>query len=139
MDTRVWMLAIAAGLFFGTWPFLMNRSGLNGYQSAAIFAGVAFLAVIPAALFFKNTGNLQAIHWDLAIFAGILGGAGLLCFNSMLSRAAPSEIGRMIIVMIILQTVVPAVYHVVTTGRATLKFAAGLVMAIAAVKLLSEK
>jgi len=36
-----------AGVFFGIWPLVMQRSGMQGSSSSMIFAGVAFLAVAP--------------------------------------------------------------------------------------------
>lgn len=43
--------AFLAGVFFGLWPLFMNRSGLTGNISAAVFTVGVFVIVSPFALY----------------------------------------------------------------------------------------
>jgi hypothetical protein len=121
-----------AGALFGAWPLIMNKSGLDGMSSAAVFTTVIALIVVPLALragFTTAGSNL----W-LAVAAGCAGAIGLLLFNDVLSKATPPTVSRLFIIMIIVQTAVPALYHVVMNGELTFKtglgFAAAAVTAI---------
>jgi hypothetical protein len=126
------MKAMVAGLFFGVWPLLMNRSGLSGSVSSAAFAGICFLGVLPFAL--KNgIPNLTGANWGMILAAGLLGALGVLQFNGMLAKATDQNVGMLFVVMIVVQTSIPALYHVAMTGltpRQALGFLAAFVAAI---------
>ena len=84
--------AILAGVLFSFWPLLMNRSGLTGNVSSAVFTLGAFIVVSPFALYeFRST--TPSIVWAMAIGACVFGGLGLLVFNGMLSKATPQAVG----------------------------------------------
>jgi len=127
--------SIVAGILFGIWPLFMNRSGLSGNLGTFIFAAVVLLCVFPFA-----AGSLQNIgraHWILAITAGIFGAFGLLLFNNVLSKATPQNVGVLIVLMIIVQTVVPAIYQaIISDGIPFSKIAGFVLAAVAAVLLL---
>lgn len=123
-----------AGILFGIWPLIMNRSGLSGNLGTFIFALVVLLCVFPFA-----AGSLQNIgkaHWIFAIPAGIVGAFGLLLFNSVLSKATPQNVGVLIVLMIIVQTIIPAIYQAIMSGGMPFTKIAGLVLAAAAFLLL---
>lgn len=136
MNTKVLLLMVLTGIVWGTWPMLMQRSGLGGNISSAVFAGVAFLCVVPFALR-QGVGQLAQTNWKLALVAGILGGIGLLMFNGGLAQTSANKVGTAVITMTLVQIAVPALYQVVMTGELSLKKVAGALTAIATVKLLS--
>lgn len=124
-----------AGVFFGIWPLVMQRSGLQGNASSMIFAGVAFLAVAPFAL----SGGLTSFRggsFQIAILSGVLGGVGLLFLNSMLSKVPIGKVGSMMAVMIMVQLIIPMLYQFVSTGEHSTKQIGGVIAAIAAILLL---
>jgi hypothetical protein len=126
--------SIIAGVLFGIWPLLMNRSGLSGNLSTFVFAAVVLLCVFPF-----SAGNLSAIgnaKWIWAIGAGIFGAFGLLSFNSVLSKAAPQTVGIFVVLMIIVQTIVPAVYQTIMNGGLPFSKIIGFVLAAVAAVLL---
>ena len=85
------------------------------------------LFVLPFAI-----GNMKSAfngtNWTLAIMAGILGATGTLLFNGMLSEAPLKKIGLLIVIMVIVETVVPAAYQAFNNG-VTVKQGIGFVLA----------
>lgn len=126
--------SIIAGILFGIWPLFMNRSGLSGNLATFIFAVVVLLCVFPFAA--GSLQNIGKVHWILVITAGIIGAFGLLLFNGVLSKATPQNVGVLIVLMIIVQTIVPAVYQAIMSGGLPFTKIAGLVLAAAAFLLL---
>lgn len=135
MSDTVWKVLVS-GVLFGAWPILMNRSGLSGNSSACVFMGLCALIVVPitlaAGITFKNA-NL----W-YAVAAALAGSFGVIAFNDALAEATPQSVGTLFIVMIIVQTAIPAIYHVVMNGEITLRTAAGFGTAMITAVLLTK-
>lgn len=134
--TKLHGLAIVAGLLFGAWPLLMNRSGLNGPLSAAAFAFFCFITVLPAALYSYNANVVAAASWKIALVAGLVAGLGLLMFSSILAKVTPQTVGTYFVIMILAQISVPAINHTLVTGEYSMKRLAGFGVAALAVFLL---
>jgi len=129
--------SVMAGLMFGIWPLLMQRSGLSGNVSSAIFAGVAFLIVVPFAI---HSGVIGAIKLAplpmLGLVAGIFGGIGLLFLNGMLAKVSVEQVGIMFVIMILVQLMVPVLYQFAITGDYSVQKIVGVIAAFVAVILL---
>ena len=122
--------SIIAGVLFGIWPLFMNRSGLAGNLATFVFASVVLICVFPFA-----AGNLSSIgnsYWLWAVTAGIFAAFGLLLFNNVLSNATPQSVGILVVLMILVQTIVPAVYQVIMNGEISMTKLAGFVLAVVA-------
>ena len=119
--------SVAAGILFGIWPLFMNRSGLTGNIGTFVFASVVIVCVFPFAV--GSFSGIENAHWIFAIAAGIFGALGLLAFNNMLANATPQNVGILIVLMIVVQTVVPAVYQAIMNGGLPLVKIIGLVLA----------
>lgn len=132
----VYIRAILAGVFFGMWPLLMNRSGLAGNLSSAVFAGIAFITVLPFALK-EGLHSFQTATVSLAVAAGVCGAIGLLAFNGMLARVSKERVGTMFVLMILVQVTVPIIYQAVMTGDYSAKRVVGSIAALIAVILLA--
>lgn len=130
-DARV--LSLIAGLFFGLWPLVMNRSGLPANISTVVFAGTNLL--IAVALTIYGGAKLQG-SVGIGIAAGIVGAVGLTAFNLMLSKSKPTEVGSLFVLMVMVQIAVPAVYQMAMSGEVSLKKVAGFLAAFAATVLL---
>jgi hypothetical protein len=129
--------AVLTGLFFGGWPLLMNRSRLNGDVSSAVFCFFALMTVLPLAL--KSVGHsLTNVNWVMAISAGFLAGLGLLAFNSMLAKANPVSVGTLVILMLVVQIAVPALYQVIVTRHLTASGTIGFAAAVTAAYFLTR-
>lgn len=132
-------LTLVAGLLFGTWPLLMQKSGLSGHLSSAVFALVAFLIIlVPTFLKGKIAEQVEVADLKIAILAGVLGGLGLLAFNTMMTKVPMTSIGTYIVVMIVAQTIVPVIYQMVVSGDFSLRKIAGALIAITGVILLAK-
>ncbi len=128
--------ALLAGLAFGIWPLLMNRSGLSGNLSSAVFTAIALTCVTPFAV--SNLSSLASTNWVMAISAGVIGALGLLSFNGMLAKATPQNVSMLFVLMIVVQTALPAVYNIVMNGGMSVSKGLGFVLAIAAAILLTR-
>lgn len=137
--------AIAAGALFAIWPILMNRTGLSGGVSAAVFgAGQAFI-VLPFALYeyahsVRGVGGIDLKMTTVVFVAGacLAAGSGLLFFNGALAKAAKEEVGALVIIMLIAEIFVSAICMAFAAGGITLSKAIGVVAAILAALLLGK-
>ena len=139
MDNLI-VKAVVAGLFFGAWPLLMNRSGMSGNVASLVFSAVVLLCVIPFALrpIMSGSVDLAQASWAMAILAGVAAAVGMMVFNGMLAKATPQSVGTLFVLMILVQTTVPVVYDTVMNGGISLTKAAGFVLAAAAAFLLAR-
>jgi hypothetical protein len=123
-----------AGVLFGAWPLLMNRSGLNGPTSVAALNVIVLLLAFPIAW---QQGLLPAgPNWWFVIAAGCCAGLGYLAFNSGIAKAAPAIVGQLVVIMIVIQMAVPAAYQAMMNGQLTIKAALGFAAAAIAAILL---
>ncbi len=130
--------ALIAGIFFGVWPLLMQRSGLGGNVSSLAFAVLVALCVSPFAL--SSIGDLSGVKWAFVVSAGIAGAVGILSFNGMLAKATAQNVSVLFVLMIVTQTAVPAIYGIIMNGgRLSLVRLAGFALAIASAILLTVR
>ncbi|OHA88377.1 MAG: hypothetical protein A2653_02295 [Candidatus Zambryskibacteria bacterium RIFCSPHIGHO2_01_FULL_43_25] len=133
--TDLYSRTILAGIFFGFWPLLMNRSGLNGNVASLVQSCVALTVIIP----FAVTSGFQTLHTariEFALAAGVVAVSGLLTFNSMLAKVTKEQVGMLFVMMIMVQVSLPVVYHMVQNGEYTLKQIVGVLAAFLAIFLL---
>ena len=129
--------AVIVGLSFAIWPLVMNKSGLNGYVAAAFYTLVGLLVMIPFAVSNLSGPTTQA-GWVFAVVAALIGAAGVITMNNMLSKATPQNIGSLLITLFIVQLAVPAIYQIIKGGQMNVSRGIGLVAAFAAAVLLNR-
>lgn len=134
---ELYLKAVLAGVFFGVWPLLMNRSGLTGNISAAAFALGALIVVSPFAIH-EFRGAAINVVWTMLVGACIFGGLGLLAFNGMLSKATPQAVGSLFVLVLVVQIAIPALYQIVSDGGLTISKCVGFAAAILAAYLLAR-
>jgi hypothetical protein len=127
--------AMLAGLAFGLWPLFMNRSRLNGNLSSFAFGAAATIIVLPFAL--RSFGEFATADWKMVVIAGILGACGLLFFNAVLAGATPAQVGKLFVLMVVVQITVPAVYQVILNRHLSIGTACGFGAAVIAACLLA--
>lgn len=132
----LWTKAIISGIFFGVWPLLMNRSGLSGNVASLTYTFMVLVCVLLYSL--TQPFEISSAHWVYAIGAGILGTVGLLFFNDIIAKAVPQNLGLLIVLMLIAQTVPPAIYQIIQSGISFQK-ALGFLFAIVSIVLLMTK
>lgn len=120
--------AILAGIFFGIWPLLMNRSGLNGNISSACFSAIVLIGVLPFAI--HSSGMvIPTANWNMVILAGAVGALGLLSFNGVLANASLQNVGTLFVIMTLVQIVVAALYQTWMNGGISLERFMGFLLA----------
>lgn len=131
------LMNFAAGVFFGIWPLLMQRSGLRATESTVLLVIAAFVIVIPIGLISgTRTSSFAGSSWGFAVLAGVALSMGFFAFNGALAQATPETVGRTFLIMLMVQLAVPAIYHGIMAGGISLKTGLGFVAAIAATLLL---
>jgi hypothetical protein len=135
MPNHPYVQAMLAGLLFGCWPLLMNRSGLSGNMASFMFVAGCLLIVTPFALA-TNGLALPSANWTTVIAACTCAGIATLVFNSALAKVTPATAGTVMLLMVLPQLVVPAVYEAILTQSVPVSRAVGLVAAIIAAVLL---
>lgn len=136
--TEIQVRAILSGLFFGLWPLLMNRSGLEGNMSSAVFSGTTFLIVLPLALGGMSGTSFTQVKWSFALLAGLAGAIGVLAFNGGLAKLTPQTVGTFFVLMICVQIAVPVINQIITNGNLAMGKVAGFLFAFLAAYLLSR-
>ncbi len=130
--------AVCAGVCFGIWPLLMNRSGLGSNVSPAVLSGVTFLVVIPLVFQGADTSSrLRDIVWTFGVLAGIASALGVVAFNGGLAKSTPENVSTFFVLMVVVQVSIPAIYQVLLTGTVTPSKMIGFVAAIVAAYFLS--
>jgi hypothetical protein len=130
---------IVSGLLFACWPLLLNRSGLAGATSLMGAMAVVTTIVVTFALLNHPTLSGATSHWWIWVIAsGLCSAVGMLIMCSVTAKAAPTDIGTLIVIVTIAQIAGTALYDVVMKGDLSLKTAAGFVAAVAAAILLKK-
>jgi hypothetical protein len=123
-----------AGLLFGAWPLLMNRSGLSGATSTVALTLIVLLLALPFAL--QQGISPTGTNWWFGMGAGFCAALGYLAFNSGVASASPAVVGRLVIIMIVIQMAVPAAYQAAMIGHLTTRIGIGFIAAVVAAILL---
>jgi len=115
MQSFVWK-AVLTGILWGIWPLMMMKTGLKVIPSVFVFTGVMFAIALPLFVFGNTKNAFVGTNITLAIACGILGVMGTIIFNGMLSDAPQNKTSLLIVLMIITETIVPAVYYAYNNG-----------------------
>ncbi len=106
--------AVLAGICFGIWPLVMNKSGLSGNVSSLALTLIV-LAVVGVASY-GEIGKVTNANWAALIVASLLSAGGLLLLNGGLATISAREVGTFFLTITIVQICIPALYHVVQNG-----------------------
>lgn len=127
---------LVAGVLFSIWPIIMSKSGLSGMASTAVFIVMSMTIIVPAAM--SNGVTLQSVAGAKGVYALIaaaIASVGLILMNRSLGAADPQQIGSLLLVMVLAQVAVPALYQI-WVGALTMKLVGGIVAAVVAIILL---
>jgi drug/metabolite transporter (DMT)-like permease len=129
--------AALAGICFGIYPILLNRSGLSGYASATAFTFIVFLTVAPFSLFGRS--EYTGAHWLMMAGSGVVSGIGMIFLTKILSGTTPQQVPALVVMMTIVQIVVTALYQVLASKTLSPSKGIGFALAVGAVIFLSKK
>ena len=125
------IFTMLAGLFFGLWPLLMNRSGMNA--NTFMVMAVLFTLVCVFPFFVKEFNYFSGVNWKYAISAFVTGTIGAVIFNNVMEAATKKEVGGLFVAMTMVQISVPAIYSIFMNGGLTGKNVFGFFCAVLAV------
>lgn len=130
---------VFAGLCFGAWPLIMKQSGLHPIMAAFILCVSTLATIVPlmhTSAVWQGVARSAAL---IAVAAGLLNGFGTIAMQRMLAdKTTAVSVG--VFVIIIAQMVSTAIGgRVFYSDPLTLKRAAGVCLAVAAVYLLNGK
>ena len=128
--------SIIAGVFFGLWPLLLNKSGLNGNVASIIFSGIGFICIAVVAFTIGNMSIPTHTNWWLAIAAGAVSAVGVLIFNNVLAKSSPLNVTTLFALMLVVQIAVAAIYQVIISGNLSITKGLGFIFAVATTVLL---
>ena len=127
--------AVIAGLCFGLWPLFMNLSRLAGNVAAAVFSAGTLLVVLPLAVASDRSSLAEPLVHDRVCRHLLRNRNAVIQWHA---RKAPVKIvGSLFVLMILVQTIIPAVYQVARDGLTVTK-AVGFVLAISSAVLLTR-
>lgn len=127
--------AILTGILFGSWPLLMNRSGLGGNISSFVLVIVMLVCILPFSI--GNFGEIFNANLMFAVGAAVLGAAGILLLNGILFKATSQNLGPLLVLVFVAQIVVSSVYHIIMTGGITVTKGIGFTLAVVTAILLN--
>lgn len=126
---NLYVLSVFAGVFFGLWPLLLNRSGLNGNVASVIFSGIGFICIAAFAFTIGKMSIPAHTNWWLAIAAGAASAIGVLIFNNVLAKSSPLNVATLFVLMLVVQIAVAAIYQVIVSGNLSIIKSLGFIFA----------
>lgn len=136
-QTVLILMSIATGLFFAVWPLRMNQSGLPGAAALFTYACVSIATATVAIL--VSPGAWAALRGRALVIgaqAGVLNVIGVLMFTAMLASASRSDAPRYILIVMITQVTVNAVWAAYQAGSFEPRVLLGFVTALTTVWLM---
>ena len=122
-DPRV--LAALAGICFGFWPMLQNRSGVDGSWATAVMAGIAIVAMIPS-MATQGLPSTTTGGWTLLSTAGFIQAIGIFAMASLAIKVPGAELPKFLMIAYVIQACVPPAIQL-SAGGMTPWRAAGFV------------
>lgn len=129
--------AVLAGLMFGIYPLLLNKSKLGGNIMAAVFTFAVFMFIFPFAT--GQIKNLAGADWRMLLGSAAVSAIGMMCMTSYLASSSQSSVGLLVILMVVIQAIVTACYQIAMDRGVSLAKVVGFGCATAAIILLNKK
>lgn len=129
--------AVLAGVFFGLYPLLLNRSNLPGNLTGMMFSFFVAVFILPFAL--GEAPKLATANWLMLISAGAISAIAMMCMTNFLTNNTEEKIGLLIILMIVTQATVTAIFQIIMDKGVSATRLSGFALAIMAVYLLNKK
>lgn len=129
--------AVLAGVLFGIYPLLLNRSKVSGNIMSATFCLIVCLCVLPFAV--SEIKNLRTANWGMLLGAGFMSAIAMMAMTSFLSQSKAEHVAILITLMIILQAAVTAAYQIYMNKGVTAEKLFGFVGAAVSIYLLNKK
>ena len=109
-----WFRVVVAGICFGVWPLVMNKSGLSGNLSSLVLTLIVL--IIVGSVSFGDIGKVVGVNWWAVVIASVVSAVGLLALNGGLATVTPQQVGVFLISITLIQVSAAALYHVIQNG-----------------------
>lgn len=129
--------AVLAGILFGLYPLLLNRSNLPGNITGMMFSFLVAIFILPFGV--SEVPKLAHANWVMLISAGMLSAIAMMCMTNFLTNNSKEKIGLLIILMIVTQASVTAIFQMMMDRGVSITRLFGFIFAVLAVYLLNKR
>ena len=129
-------LLFASAVFFAVWPHPMREAGVSASVALMMYGAVSFIggAIWVAAA--RTWPELHGRTLQLALTAGALNALGCIFFAYVFTRQTRAELGRDIMISLIIQVGLNAAWAAYQSGAVNWRLAVGTVTALLTILLL---
>jgi hypothetical protein len=129
-------LLFASAVFFATWPHPMREAGVSPSVALMMYGAASF---IGGAFWVSSARAWPELHGralQLAAVAGGLNAIGCVFFAYVFTRQSRAELGRAIMVSLVIQVGLNAAWAAYQSGSVSWRLAAGTLTAVLTILLL---
>jgi hypothetical protein len=130
------VLLFASAIFFAVWPHPMREAGVSASVALMMYGAVSF---IGGAIWVTATRTWPELHGralQYAVAAGALNALGCVFFAYVFTRQTRAELGRAIMISLIIQVGLNAAWAAYQTGTVSWRLAIGSATALITILLL---
>jgi len=129
-------LLFASAVFFAAWPHPMRESGVSPSVALMMYGAAAFVGGLVWVLAARAWPELHGRALQLAVTAGALNAAGCVFFAYVFTRQNRAELGRDIMISLVIQVGLNASWAAYQSGAVSWRLAAGTITAFLTILLL---
>jgi tryptophan-rich sensory protein len=129
-------LLFAAAVFFAAWPHAMRESGVSASVALMMYGAASFLGGGVWVAAARTWPELHGRALQLGIVAGCLNALGCLFFAYVFTRQNRAELGRDIMISLVIQVGLNAAWAAYQSGGMNWRLAVGSMTAVLTILLL---
>jgi hypothetical protein len=129
-------LLFASAIFFAIWPHPMREAGVSPSVALMMYGAISFLGGLAWVLAARTWPELHGRPLQLAVAAGSLNALGCVFFAYVFTRQGPAELGRDIMISLVIQVGLNAAWAAYQSGVISWRLAAGTLTAVLTILLL---
>lgn len=130
-------LLFASAIFFASWPHPMREAGVSASVALMMYGAASFLGGAAWVTAARTWPELHGRALQLGIVAGCLNALGCVFFAYVLTRQTRAELGRDIMMSLVIQVGLNAGWAAYQSGALNWRLAAGTVAAVLTILLLA--
>ena len=130
------VLLFASAVFFAAWPHPMREAGVSPSVALMMYGSAAFFGGLIWVVAARSWPELQGRALQLAATAGGLNALGCVFFAYVLTRQTRAELGRDIMISLVIQVALNAGWAAYQAGSVSWRLAAGTLTALVTILLL---
>jgi hypothetical protein len=131
------LMLLLAGVFFAAWPHVMRESGLSSASALLMYGGAAFVGGLVWVGATRQWSALQGRALEFGLTSALLNAIGFVAFAYVFTRRTRAQLGRDVLVVLVIQVALNAVWAGYQAGSVSWRLAAGTATALVTIFLLS--